>query len=76
MKELYLTGYQDTAMDMKELLEGKSLERLQVECHVQGYTNLEALGEQTAEVFRKAGFRNVSVVKDLSERDRFVEFYG
>ena len=36
----------------------------------------EALGEQTAEVFRKAGFRNVSVVKDLSERDRFVEFYG
>ena len=36
----------------------------------------EALGEQTAEVFRKAGFRDVSVVKDLSDRDRFVEFYG
>ena len=36
----------------------------------------EALGEQTAEVFRKAGLRNVGVVKDLSDRDRFVEFYG
>jgi release factor glutamine methyltransferase len=36
----------------------------------------EALGEQTAEVFRKAGLRDVGVVKDLSDRDRFVEFYG
>ena len=34
----------------------------------------EALGEQTAEVFRVAGFANVSVIKDLSDRDRFVEF--
>ena len=36
----------------------------------------EALGEQTAEVFRKAGFEKVGVVKDLTDRDRFVEFYG
>lgn len=34
----------------------------------------EALGEQTADVFRAAGFTEVSVVKDLSVRDRFVEF--
>lgn len=34
----------------------------------------EALGEQTAEVFRLAGFSGVRVIKDLSERDRFVEF--
>ncbi len=34
----------------------------------------EALGEQTAEVFRKAGFFGVRVIKDLSDRDRFVEF--
>ena len=34
----------------------------------------EALGEQTADVFRQAGFVNVSVIKDLTERDRFVEF--
>ena len=34
----------------------------------------EALGEQTADVFRQAGFANVAVIKDLSERDRFVEF--
>ena len=34
----------------------------------------EALGEQTADVFRAAGFTEVSVVKDLSDRDRFVEF--
>lgn len=36
----------------------------------------EALGEQTADVFRQAGFTNVSVIKDLSDRDRFVEFHG
>lgn len=34
----------------------------------------ESLGEQTADVFRAAGFANVSVIKDLSDRDRFVEF--
>ena len=34
----------------------------------------EALGEQTAEVFRIAGFFGVRVIKDLSDRDRFVEF--
>ena len=34
----------------------------------------EALGEQTADVFRQAGFKDVNVIKDLSERDRFVEF--
>ena len=34
----------------------------------------EALGEQTAEVFRIAGFSGVRVIKDLSDRDRFVEF--
>ena len=34
----------------------------------------EALGEQTADVFRQAGFVKVSVIKDLTERDRFVEF--
>lgn len=34
----------------------------------------ETLGEQTAEVFRDAGFINVSVIKDLSDKDRFVEF--
>lgn len=32
----------------------------------------EALGEETADVFRGMGFRDVQVVKDLSERDRFV----
>lgn len=32
----------------------------------------EALGEETAEVFRVKGFRDVQVVKDLSDRDRFV----
>ena len=63
LKELYLTGYQDTAMDMKELLEGKSLERLQVECHVQGYTNLEALGEQ---IHLKELWLEHSEVSDLS----------
>ena len=34
----------------------------------------EALGEQTADIFMQAGFANVAVIKDLSERDRFVEF--
>lgn len=34
----------------------------------------EALGEQTADVFRRAGFIGVNIIKDLSDRDRFVEF--
>ena len=34
----------------------------------------EALGDQTAEVFRTAGFCNVEVVLDLNDRDRFVRF--
>ena len=32
----------------------------------------EVLGEETAEVFRLTGFVDVNVVKDLSDRDRFV----
>ena len=34
----------------------------------------EALGKQTADVFRMAGFGGGRVIKDLSGRDRFVEF--
>lgn len=34
----------------------------------------EALGEETAEVFRSRGFENASVVKDLYDKDRFVRF--
>ena len=34
----------------------------------------EALGPQTAEVFRTAGFSKVVVVQDLNDRDRFVRF--
>lgn len=34
----------------------------------------EALGEQTAAVFRSRGFAKVSVEKDLYEKDRFVRF--
>lgn len=34
----------------------------------------EALGPQTADLFRNAGFSTVEIVKDLSERDRFVSF--
>jgi release factor glutamine methyltransferase len=34
----------------------------------------EALGEETAEVFRSRGFLKVEVVKDLYEKDRFVRF--
>lgn len=34
----------------------------------------EALGEQTAEVFRSRGFAKVTVEKDLYEKDRFVRF--
>ena len=36
----------------------------------------EALGPETAEVFKEAGFRNVEVVYDLSDRHRFVRFCG
>ena len=35
----------------------------------------EALGPQTADVFKNAGFVNVEVVPDLNDRDRFVKFY-
>jgi release factor glutamine methyltransferase len=34
----------------------------------------EALGEETAEVFRLEGFLNAVVIKDLYEKDRFVRF--
>lgn len=34
----------------------------------------EALGEETAEVFRSKGFAGAVVVKDLYEKDRFVRF--
>lgn len=34
----------------------------------------EALGPETAEVFLSTGFHNVRIIKDLSERDRFVSF--
>ena len=34
----------------------------------------EALGEETADVFRSKGFSNAEVVKDLCEKDRFVRF--
>ena len=34
----------------------------------------EALGRETAELFRTAGF-TAEVVKDLSDKDRFVRFF-
>ena len=34
----------------------------------------EALGTDTADVFSQAGFADVSIVKDLNEKDRFVTF--
>ena len=34
----------------------------------------EALGEETAEIFRSRGFARAEVVKDLYEKDRFVRF--
>ena len=34
----------------------------------------EALGPETEQVFRDAGFSKTMIVKDLSERDRFVCF--
>lgn len=35
----------------------------------------EALGPETAKVFLDAGFSSAEIVKDLSERDRFVVFF-
>ena len=43
----------------------------------EGYGIVEinkALGPETAEVFLSTGFHNVRIIKDLSERDRFVSF--
>lgn len=34
----------------------------------------EALGPETATLYEKAGFTDVQIVKDLSDRDRFVSF--
>jgi release factor glutamine methyltransferase len=34
----------------------------------------EALGPETAAVFQSAGFEEISVLKDLSDKDRFVKF--
>jgi release factor glutamine methyltransferase len=34
----------------------------------------EALGPQTAALFRDAGLRDVEIIRDLSDRDRFVSF--
>ncbi len=34
----------------------------------------EALGEETAGLYREAGFSGVRIVKDLNDRDRFVSF--
>ena len=34
----------------------------------------EALGEETAEIYRDAGFSDVHIIKDLNDKDRFVSF--
>ena len=34
----------------------------------------EALGPETAAIYEAAGFTDVQIVKDLSDRDRFVSF--
>ena len=34
----------------------------------------EALGSETAQVYVDAGFRDVRIIRDLSDRDRFVSF--
>ena len=34
----------------------------------------EALGEETARIYSDAGFRSVEIIKDLSDRNRFVSF--
>ncbi len=35
----------------------------------------EALGPQTADVYREAGFSDVSIINDINERDRYVMFH-
>lgn len=34
----------------------------------------EALGEETAEIYRRCGFSAVTIIKDLNDKDRFVSF--
>ncbi len=34
----------------------------------------EALGHQTADIYRAAGFSSVGIIRDLNDRDRFVSF--
>ena len=34
----------------------------------------EALGEETAELYRRYGFCAVTIIKDLNDKDRFVSF--
>ena len=34
----------------------------------------EALGEETAEIYRNAGFSHVHIIKDLNDKDRFIAF--
>ena len=34
----------------------------------------EALGEETAEIYRNAGFSDVHIIKDLNDKDRFIAF--
>lgn len=34
----------------------------------------EALGEETAEIYRRSGFSDVTIIKDLNDKDRFVSF--
>ncbi len=36
----------------------------------------EALGPETADIYRAAGFSDVRIVRDLNEKDRFVVFHG
>ncbi len=36
----------------------------------------EALGRETADIYRAAGFSDVRIVRDLNEKDRFVAFHG
>lgn len=48
------------------------------QCLVEGGVGIveinESLGNETAEIFRLAGFSDVCVLKDLHEKDRFVKF--
>lgn len=34
----------------------------------------ETLGEETAEIYRRSGFSDVTIIKDLNDKDRFVSF--